>query len=219
MARILLVEDDVILSETLVELLEFEGYDVSLAGSGNEALELSSKGEFELFILDVNIPDFNGFELLEMLRNANNLTPAIFLTSMNDIKSLSRGFELGAEDYIKKPFDFDELIVRIKAILRKSFDSKSDEMNYGELVYKISTNELIDLNGKVIIVRPQEKKLLQIFFKHIDKTLAKEDLLYELGSENEASEGALRVYLTKLRKLGLVIVSQKGVGYKLATAS
>lgn len=219
MARILLVEDDVILSETLVELLEFEGYDVSLSGSGNEALELSSKGEFELFILDVNIPDFNGFELLEMLRNANNLTPAIFLTSMNDIKSLSRGFELGAEDYIKKPFDFDELIVRIKAILRKSFDSKSDEMNYGELVYKISTNELIDLNGKVIIVRPQEKKLLQIFFKHIDKTLAKEDLLYELGSESEASEGALRVYLTKLRKLGLVIVSQKGVGYKLATAS
>ena len=219
MARILLVEDDVILSETLVELLEFEGYDVSLSGSGNEALELSSKGEFELFILDVNIPDFNGFELLEMLRNANNLTPAIFLTSMNDIKSLSRGFELGAEDYIKKPFDFDELIVRIKAILRKSFDSKSDEMNYGELIYKISTNELIDLNGKVIIVRPQEKKLLQIFFKHIDKTLAKEDLLYELGSDNEASEGALRVYLTKLRKLGLVIVSQKGVGYKLATAS
>lgn len=219
MARILLVEDDVILSETLVELLEFEGYDVSLAGSGNEALELSSKCEFELFILDVNIPDFNGFELLEMLRDANNLTPAIFLTSMNDIKSLSRGFELGAEDYIKKPFDFDELIVRIKAILRKSFDSKGDEMIYGELVYKISTNDLIDINGKVIIVRPQEKKLLQIFFKHIDKTLAKEDLLYELGSDNEASEGALRVYLTKLRKLGLVIVSQKGVGYKLATAS
>lgn len=217
MARILLVEDDVILSETLVELLEFEGYDISLAGSGNIALELSSKGEFELFILDVNIPDFNGFELLEMLRDAKNLTPAIFLTSMNDIKSLSRGFELGAEDYVKKPFDFDELIIRIKAILRKSFDSKSDEIIYGELVYKISTNELIDLNANVVIVRPQEKKLLQIFFKHIDKTLPKDSLLYELGSEGEASEGALRVYLTKLRKLGLNIVSQKGVGYKLAS--
>lgn len=217
MARILLVEDDLILSETLVELLEFEGYDVSLAGSGNEALELSSKGEFELFILDVNIPDFNGFELLEMLRDADNLTPALFLTSMNDIKSLSRGFELGAEDYIKKPFDFDELIVRIKAIMRKSFDSKTDKIIYNNLVYKISTNELFDEHNELIIVRPQERKLLQIFFKHLDKTLPKDDLLYELGSQNESSEGALRVYLTKLRKLGLNIVSQKGVGYKLAT--
>lgn len=219
MARILLVEDDEILSETLLELLEFEGYEVSLATSGNTALEFSSKSEFELFILDVNIPDFTGFELLEMLRDAKNTTPTIFLTSMNDIKSLSRGFELGAEDYIKKPFDFDELIVRIKAILRKSFDAKSDDIRYGELTYKISLNELYDVNGEIIVVRPQEKKLLQIFFKNIDKIIAKEDLLYELGGDGEASEGALRVYLSKLRKVGLSIISQKGVGYKLVNIS
>jgi len=217
MARLLLVEDDEILSETLVELLEFEGYSVSLATSGNKALEISSQSEFELFILDVNIPDFNGFELLEMLRDANNITPAIFLTSMNDIKSLSRGFELGAEDYIKKPFDFDELIVRIKAILRKSFDAKSDELLYGEFKYTISTNELHDTKGVLINVRPQEKKLLQIFFKNLDKTVSKDELLYELDADGDASEGALRVYLSKLRKLGLSIISQKGVGYKLVS--
>lgn len=219
MARILLVEDDEILSQTLVELLEFEGYDVSLAGAGNEALELSLVSEFELFILDVNIPDFSGFELLKMLRDASNLTPTIFLTSMNDIKSLSRGFELGAEDYIKKPFDFDELIIRIKAILRKSFDAKGDEIKYGELSYKISTNELHDAKDERIIVRPQEKKLLQIFFKKLDKIILKDELLYELSSEGEASEGALRVYLTKLRKIGLSIISEKGVGYKLVSIS
>ena len=217
MARILLVEDDDILSQTLLELLEFEGYEVSLATSGNGALELSSQGEYELFILDVNIPDFNGFTLLEMLREANNNTPAIFLTSMDDIKSLSRGFELGAEDYVKKPFDFDEFLVRIKAILRKSFDSKSDIIYYGEFTYNISTNELHDAKGELLIVRPQERKLLQVFFKNIDKTLPKDDLLYELGSDGEASEGALRVYLSKLRKIGLSIISQKGVGYKLAS--
>ncbi len=219
MARILLVEDDEILSETLVELLEFEGYELSLATSGDSALEISVQGEFELFILDVNIPDFNGFTLLEMLREASNTTPAIFLTSMNDIKSLSRGFELGAEDYIKKPFDFDELIVRIKAILRKSFDAKSDSVNYGALKYTIATNELFDAKGELVIVRPQEKKLLQIFFKNIDKTVPKDELLYELRGDGEASEGALRVYLSKLRKVGLSIVSQKGVGYKLASIS
>ena len=219
MARILLVEDDEILSETLLELLEFEGYEVSLATRGNDALELSSLGEFELFILDVNIPDFNGFELLQMLREASNLTPAIFLTSMNDIKSLSKGFELGAEDYVKKPFDFDELMVRIKAILRKSFDSQNDELKYANMLYKISTNELFNLQNELISVRPQERKLLQIFFKNLDKTVDKEDLLYELGSDAEASEGALRVYLSKLRKLGLEIVSQKGIGYRLVSPS
>lgn len=215
MARILLVEDDEILSETLQELLVFEGYEVAHASSGNEALELSSKGEFELFILDVNIPDFNGFELLEMLREADNFTPALFLTSRNDINSLSRGFELGAEDYVKKPFDFDELVVRIKAILRKSFDSKGDEIVYDALRYIISRNELFDGQNTPIQVRPQEKKLLQIFFKNLDKTVPKDELLYELENRGEASEGALRVYLSKLRKMGLRISSQKGIGYKL----
>ena len=215
MARILLVEDDEILSETLQELLVFEGYEVAHASSGNEALELSANGEFELFILDVNIPDFNGFELLEMLREAEDLTPAIFLTSRNDINSLSKGFELGAEDYVKKPFDFDELVVRIKAILRKSFDSKGDEIVYDALRYIISRNELFDGQNTPIQVRPQEKKLLQIFFKNLDKTVPKDELLYELENRGEASEGALRVYLSKLRKMGLRISSQKGIGYKL----
>ncbi len=215
MARILLVEDDEILSETLQELLVFEGYGVAHASSGNEALELSSNGEFELFILDVNIPDFNGFELLEMFRGAHNFTPALFLTSMNDIKSLSRGFELGAEDYVKKPFDFDELVVRIKAILRKSFDSKNDEIVYDALRYVISRNELFDSQNTPIQVRPQEKKLLQIFFKNLDKTVSKDELLYELENRGESSDGALRVYLSKLRKMGLRISSQKGIGYKL----
>ncbi len=215
MARILLVEDDEILSETLQELLVFEGYEVTHASSGNEALELSSNGEFELFILDVNIPDFNGFELLEMLREAEDLTPAIFLTSRNDINSLSKGFELGAEDYVKKPFDFDELVVRIKAILRKSFDSKGDEIFYDALRYVISSNELFHKDNTPIQVRPQEKKLLQIFFKNLNRTVPKDELLYELATQGEASEGALRVYLSKLRKLGLRISSQKGIGYKL----
>jgi len=219
MARILLVEDDEILSETLVELLEYEGYEVALASCGDEALDLSSKSEFELFILDVNIPNFSGFELLEMLREASNLTPAIFLTSMNDIDSLSRGFELGAKDYIKKPFDFEEFMVRIKAILRNSFESKDDKIKYGDMVYKISTNELLDIDTLPIQVRPQERKLLQIFFKNIDKTVEKNDLLHELAGENEASEGALRVYLSKLRRLGLNIVSQKGIGYRLVSSS
>lgn len=217
MARILLVEDDPILSETLKELLEDEGYTLTLAKAAEIALEATYNEEFELMLLDVNIPDFNGFELLEVLRTSGNTTPAIFLTSLNDIASLSRGFEVGADDYLKKPFDFDELLVRIQAILRKSFSAKSNEIKYNLLVYKIATNELLK-EGSLILLTPLEQKLLSIFFKRIDETITKQELLHALDSVNESSEGALRVYITKLRKSGLVIQTIKGVGYRLVTS-
>jgi len=217
MARILLVEDDLILSETLVELLESEGYDVTLVSAGNKALEATYDEEFELMLLDVNIPDFSGFELLKMLRESGNETPCIFLTSLNDIASLSRGFEVGADDYLKKPFDFDELLVRIQALLRKSFSSQSNEILYNELLYKITTNELFK-EDELILFTPLEQKLLSVFFKRINETITKQELLHELDSVNESSEGALRVYMTKLRKSGLEIQTIKGVGYRLVKA-
>ena len=217
MARILLVEDDLILSETLVELLESEGYDVTLVSAGNKALEATYDEEFELMLLDVNIPDFSGFELLKMLRDSGNETPCIFLTSLNDIVSLSRGFEVGADDYLKKPFDFDELLVRIQALLRKSFSAQSNEIHYNELLYKITTNELFK-EAKLILFTPLEQKLLSVFFKRINETITKQELLHELDSVNESSEGALRVYMTKLRKSGLEIQTIKGVGYRLVKA-
>jgi DNA-binding response OmpR family regulator len=216
-ARILLVEDDQILSETLIELLEDEGYILTLAQSANEALDATYSNEFELMLLDVNIPEQNGFELLQMLRNAGNTTPTIFLTSLNDIASLSRGFEAGADDYIKKPFDFDELIIRIQALLRKSFHAKNNEVKYNSLLYKISTNELFD-DDTLVQLAPQEKKLLSLFFKRINETITKYELLHELDGINESSEGALRVYITKLRKVGLEIQTIKGTGYRLVKA-
>jgi DNA-binding response OmpR family regulator len=217
MARILLVEDDPILSETLKELLEVEGYKVTLANSGNRALEATYIQEHEMMLFDVNIPDVNGFELLKMLRSSGNTTPCIFLTSLSDIASLSRGFEVGADDYLKKPFDFDELLVRIQSLLRKSFSAKSNEIRYKDLVYKIATNELFK-NQTLVLLAPQEQKLLTIFFRHVDETITKQELLHELDSVNESSEGALRVYITKLRKAGLDLQSIKGVGYRLVKA-
>jgi len=217
MARILLVEDDQILSETLIELLEDEGYSVVHVKSANDALEATYIQSFELFLLDVNIPDFNGFELLKILRESDNSTPSIFLTSLSDIASLSMGFEVGADDYLKKPFDFDELLVRIQALLRKSFASKSNEVKYKDLIYKIATNELLDNNG-LVMFSPLEQKLLSLFFRRIDETITKQELLYELDNINESSEGALRVYITKLRKAGLEIQTIKAVGYRLVKA-
>ena len=217
MARILLLEDDAILSETLGELLVLEGYEVEFAGDGKRVLDLTSAQSFELMLFDVNVPDYNGFELLEMLRDAGNKTPCIFLTSLSDIASLSKGFAVGADDYLKKPFDFDELLVRISAILRKAFNTAEDEIRYNSLTYKIATNELYE-KSKLLSLAPQEQKVVALFFKNIGNTIEKSDILYELDSEGEASEGALRVYMTKLRKMGLNIQSVKGVGYRLVRA-
>ena len=217
MARILLVEDDLTLLETLSELLEAEGYTLTLASSANAALEESYKNSFELMLFDVNIPDFSGFELLKILRESGNSIPCIFLTSLNDIASLSRGFEVGADDYLKKPFDFDELLVRIQALLRKSFASKRNEILYKNLLYKISTNELFQ-DSKLLLFAPQEQKLLALFFKRINETITKDELLYELDSIHESSEGALRVYINKLRNNGLELQTIKGVGYRLVSA-
>jgi len=217
MARILLVEDDSILAETLSDLLEGEGYDVNVSEDAEKALELTYQNEYELMLLDVNIPGFSGFELLNMLRKSGNTTPSIFLTSMSDIASLSRGFEVGADDYLKKPFDFDELLVRIQALLRKSFKANSNSIKYNNLTYKIATNELYN-KAELILFSPLEQKLLSIFFKRINETITKQELLYELESARESSEGALRVYINKLRKSGLEIQTIKGVGYRLVKA-
>ena len=213
MAKILLVEDDEILSETLTELLEDEGYEVTLVKGANDALSTTYKTKYDLFLFDVNIEDFNGFKLLEMLRDSGDKTPAIFLTSLNDIASLSKGFEVGADDYMKKPFEFDELLVRIQSQLRKSFKVKENEIIYKDLVYKISTNELLKDNCLVKLT-PSEQKLVSIFFRRLGESISKDEIFYDLDSENESSEGALRVYIHKLRKIGLDIVSIKGVGYR-----
>ena len=217
MAKILLVEDDSLLLETLSELLESHGYTLLLASSANAALTLSYEQSFDLMLFDVNIPDFSGFELLKMLRESGNTTPCIFLTSLNDIASLSKGFEVGADDYLKKPFDFDELLVRIEALLRKHFGAKSNEILYKDMRFKIATNELF-CGEKLLRFTPQESKLLSLFFSRINETITKEELLFALDSVHESSEGALRVYINKLRKNSLMIETIKGTGYRLVRA-
>ena len=217
MAKILLVEDDALLLETLSELLESHGYALLLASSANAALTLSYEQSFDLMLFDVNIPDFSGFELLKMLRESGNTTPCVFLTSLNDIASLSKGFEVGADDYLKKPFDFDELLVRIEALLRKRFGAKSNEILYKDMRFKIATNELFR-GEELLRFTPQESKLLSLFFSRINETITKEELLFALDSVHESSEGALRVYVNKLRKNSLVIETIKGTGYRLVRA-
>ncbi|MEN4053181.1 MULTISPECIES: response regulator transcription factor [Sulfurimonas] len=217
MSKILLLEDDEVLAETLSELLENEGFEVVHVTNGEMALDATFNANFELFLLDVNVPQLNGFELLKSLREAENTTPAIFITSLNDIASLSKGFEIGADDYIKKPFDFDELLVRIKALIRKSYHSRSNLLSVANFAFDIEKNELYK-DDIFVKLSPYELQIVRLFFKNLNQTLLKEDLLEELGDGREMSEGALRVHIAKLRKTGLNITTIKGIGYRLASS-
>ncbi len=217
MSKILLLEDDEVLSETLVELLESENFEITHVLDGEMALEATFINHFDLLLLDVNVPFFNGFELLKSLRESEDKTPAIFITSLSDVASLSKGFDVGADDYIKKPFDFDELLVRINALIRKSYHTYANEIKVDNFRFVIEKNELYS-GSNFIALSPYELRITKLLFQNVDKTVEKDLIFQHLNQGNEVSEGALRVHINKLRKIGLPITTIKGIGYRLAAS-
>ncbi|QOP43707.1 response regulator transcription factor [Sulfurimonas sediminis] len=217
MSKILLLEDDEILSETLIELLESESFEVLHVKDGEAALDATFEEKFTLLLLDVNVPLLNGFELLHSLRQSGDTTPAIFLTSLSDVASLANGFDVGADDYIKKPFDFDELLIRIHALLKKAYHTYQNELHIDDFRFVIDKDELYN-KSDFIPLSPYELQITKLFFQNLNKTVQKELILETLNGNKEMSEGALRVHINKLRKIGLPITTIKGIGYRLASS-
>ena len=217
MNKILLLEDDEVLSETLIELLESENFEVTHVNDGEMALDATFMKHFNLLLLDVNVPFINGFELLKSLRDGGDMTPAIFITALTDVASLSKGFNVGADDYIKKPFDFDELLVRINALLRKSYHTYANELKVDEFRFVIEKDELYK-GANFIQLSPYELKITKLLFQNKNKTVQKEIILQYLNEGYEMSEGSLRVHINKLRKIGLPIKTLKGIGYRLVSS-
>lgn len=213
MKKILLVEDDIILGETIADILEDEEFEISWVKNGQAALDATFIQQFDLFLFDVNVPFINGFELLSELRKSGDNTPTIFITARVDIASLSYGFDVGADDYVKKPFDMDELLIRIRSLIKKSFKSYSTQVSYKDLIFNVEEETLFK-NDQEIFLPPMEFKLFKIFMRDLGKTLAKESILNELNEYKETSEGALRVHISSLKKLGLEIINIRGVGYR-----
>ncbi|MFT7860241.1 MAG: response regulator transcription factor [Sulfurimonas sp.] len=216
MTKILLLEDDKVLAESLIDLLEFEKFAITHVDNGEAVLDYTFKEKFGLYLFDVNVADIDGFSLVKSLRESGDETPVIFLTALSDINSLAKGFDVGANDYIKKPFEFDELLIRINALLKRH--SKALEMiEAGEFYFDLDAKELYK-NQTFIPLSAYELKLVELFFNNLNKTLPKELLLDELSYDREVGDGSLRVYINKLRKLDLPIQTIKGVGYRLGTS-
>jgi DNA-binding response OmpR family regulator len=213
--KILLLEDDLLFGETIVDLLEEEGYEVSHYPNGQDALDATFENKFDLYLLDINVPLINGLSLLQELRTAQDMTPAIFLTSRKDKESLEEGFVNGGDDYITKPFDMDEMLLRIKAVLRRSNKEEANcisDFCYDEL------HKTIRYRGEILNLSQKEYALLLLFIKHYNETVPKELILDELWSISEGgSDGAVRVYVNRLKQMmpELQIENVRGIGYKL----
>ena len=208
MMKILLLEDDKILCESLKEYLELEAYEVDVAHRGTEVFDLTFSNRYDLYILDVNVPDTDGFDVLSELKEAGDETPAIYITAMTDINSISRGFKIGAEDYIKKPFDPEELVIRIK-----SKYAKPDEMiTIGEISYD-PHHRVVQKNGQVIGLGEVQQNIFHSLITQRNKIVDSYSLMDLL---EQPSANALRVNLAKLKsKLGIEIKNIRGQGYMI----
>ncbi len=206
--KILLLEDDEILSESLQEYLEIEGFEVDVAFDGEEVYDLTFENHYDLYIFDINVPKEDGFKVLKSLKDADDNTPTIYITALTDINSISKGFALGAEDYIKKPFDPEELVIRIK-----SKYLKSDEIiSYQNLQYNPHTKQLYK-DGKVIGLGEVQMALFHQLITNQGKIVSSYQLLELLEHPNP---NALRVNLTKLKnKLDIDIKNIRSQGYML----
>lgn len=204
--KLLLLEDDHILSETLQLFLSKEGYDVDTALSMEEAEELSFHNVYDLYLLDINLPQGNGLDLLKSLRYAEDMTPTIFITALTDMNSMAEGFNLGAIDYIKKPFDPQELLIRIAAKFSTS------TLCYKHLEYD-PQSQIIRLNGEIVDLGNVQFKIFEKLLCQCGSVITKEEL-YEC-LEN-VSDTALRVAITKIKqKLEIDIKNIRGKGYIL----
>ncbi len=206
--KILLLEDDIILGETLEEMLQEARYDVHLVRDGEEAAEATFDSLYDLYILDINVPKINGFKLLEELREAGDDTRVIFISALSDIASITKGFRLGAEDYLKKPFYPEELLVRIEA----KFTNLQKLIVHGAITFNPQNSEVFK-NDQLLSLGDVQLPLLRFFIQNIGKTVLKENILDLM---QHPSENALRVAVNKLKQTtDWEIQNIRGVGYRL----
>ena len=217
LTKVLVLEDDLLLGETLVDLLEDADIEVTHVTNGQIALDTIYKQKFDLYLLDINVPLINGVTLLKELRDANDETPTIFLTSHKEKEMMKSSFLSGADDFVTKPFDSDELLFRIFALLKRS------KQNFVECVNLLCHDEVhqsILYDGIVLDLAKKEYQLLLLFMKHANKTVTKELIINELwNSADLPSDGAIRVYINRIKQLlpKLNIENIRGVGYKLVS--
>ena len=223
--NVLLVEDESTLAMIIKETLEGQGFHIRLAGNGEEGLRLFFQEKPDVLVADVMMPRVDGFEMVRRIRRTDRQTPVLFLTARSSVNDVVEGFELGGNDYLKKPFGMQELIVRVKALLGRASSLVADEpvgqtFGIGHYLFDSQTQTLA-CAGMIQKLSYRESEILRRLCQNRNQVTDMRQLLLDLwGDDSFFNQRSLHVFITKLRhKLGkdghVRIINVRGIGYKL----
>jgi two-component system, OmpR family, response regulator len=217
--RLLLVEDDLPLAEALLTLLVSSGYAVDCVHDGEAARQLAAVEPFDLVILDLNLPHLDGLSVLRAMRAGGNRAAVMILTARGAAEDRVRGLDLGADDYMAKPFDIREFEARVRSLLRRQAGLRSATVTLGPVTLDLTTRQF-SVHGQVMDLPPRERALLELFLTRAGKVVAKEAIMQSLTSlDDMLSDNAIEQYVSRLRRrlqpFGLGLRTVRGIGYLL----
>ena len=227
--RILVVEDNLRLADTLADALRAENYMVDIANDGLQGYEDAASGIYDILILDLMLPKMNGYEVLSSLRSDGNHIPVLILSARSELDDKLQGFRVGADDYVTKPFEIEELIMRIQAITRRRISQDIDMqfLRAGDLAFDNNTCEISNINtGKSMKIRVKEIQLYEFLLINQNQVLEKEQIATKIwGYDSNAEYNNVEVYISFLRRkfqhlqVNTRIRAVRGVGYILEAAN
>jgi len=223
-AKVLYVEDEIFLAKIVAETLESKGFQVSTVNDGGEALQKFNEVQPDVCVLDIMLPNKDGFTIADEIREKNTDVPIIFLSAKSATQDVVAGFKIGANDYIRKPFSMEELIVRIENVLRNKQETvKEEEFPIGEYQFNIRRQTLNHPNEQRKLSY-RESELLKVLYHNKDQIVERRDILNLLwGSDSFFNSRNLDVYITKLRNYlkldpAIEIITIKGIGYRFVVS-
>ncbi len=223
--RILLAEDDPNLGQILTEYLNIKGFETTLCRDGQEGSEVYKPEKFDMCVLDLMMPKKDGFQLATEIKEIDPDIPIIFLTAKSLKEDILEGFQIGADDYITKPFSMEVLLMRIKAVLNRTLKSQQDrelpeEISIGSIKYQYADNRLILPSGEVKLTT-KENELLKLFFENLNQTVSRTIALKKIWKDDSYFNArSMDVYIAKLRKYlkeeeSLKLLTVHGEGFKM----
>ncbi|MBQ7791597.1 MAG: response regulator transcription factor [Rikenellaceae bacterium] len=220
--RILLAEDEQMLAEILSDTLTDRGFEVALAYNGEQALQMARTDHFDVIVTDVMMPRLDGFSLTRRLRSEGRNVPVLFLTARSATEDVVQGFKVGGNDFLRKPFAIDELIVRVQALAGRMEQAEDSDTEFQIGHYQFDThNSTLSIGGESIVLAPREAAVLLRLCRQKGVTIEAAGLLRELwGDDNFFNLRSLNVYISRLRRhfaadSDVEIISVRGIGYRL----
>ena len=223
--KLLLAEDEADLAKALGVILKHNGYTVDIVGDGIDALDYARVGTYDGLILDVMMPGMDGMEVLRHLRAEGIHTPALFLTARNEVDDRIRGLDLGADDYLTKPFDMGELLARIRAMLRRKEDFTPNDLVFEDLCLSRRTYELRGPGDASVRLAGREFQMMEMLMESPGRVISVDLFMNQIWSDAEADPDVVWVYISNLRKklknLGTraEIRSTRGLGYSIVSSA